>query len=98
LKNLIEIPKSLWNHGGKRRVHLYALDSSCIGVSVHPIKEWTNVAIFKRTIFLSETPKKWMFMIPYPLVGFYGTNLSDRKVTSSVDMKGEIILITIERT
>lgn len=97
MTGIVEIPKSIWNLSSKRSAYVYALDSSCIGVSIKRVKEWNN-AIWKGTVFLSETPKNWIFMIPYPLTRFYGTQLPDRKVTSSVDMKGEIILITVERT
>jgi len=96
MKGIIEIPKSLWNLKGKRQVYVYALDSSCIGVCIHPMKEW-NVALYKTIVFISETPKNWIFAIPNSLSLFYGITLKDTKVTSSVDMKGEHILIVVER-
>ncbi|MCW4001340.1 MAG: hypothetical protein NWE93_13985 [Candidatus Bathyarchaeota archaeon] len=71
--------------------HIFALDSSTIGVAGHEMPEWAQNACFKETAPIQKNRETVVFEIPERFSRFY--NLASKHITVTVN--GNVILITI---
>jgi len=92
--NIIEVPTELLQVGNPiwvESAHIYALDSSTIGIAGKEIDEWKEIACFTEEIPLKRDTKKVTLKVPEKFKKFY--NMEQRHKVVSVN--GNTILITI---
>lgn len=93
--NLVEVPMSLLKVGNPlwdREAFVYALDSSTIGISGHPIEDWNRVSCFSsHTQVRRGEDGKILLTIPDKIVKFYDL---ERK-HYMVGINGNNILVSI---
>ena len=85
-----------WN---VKRLHVYALSSSTIGISPNPIKDWQANALHYERVDCIRTPKSIQFKLPTTLYNFYRLVQPDvRHVLSGIFTgAGNAVLMTVER-
>lgn len=87
---LLVVGNPLWLH----EAHVYALDSSTIGISGKEKAEWNEIACFHEKINIERTTEKVSLQIPDKIKTFYNM---ERK-HSVVSINGNDILVTISGT
>jgi hypothetical protein len=93
--NVVEVPMNLLKVGNPlwdREAFIYALDSSTIGISGHPIGDWKRVSCFSSQIPMRRGEDgKILLTIPERIVKFY--NLERKHFM--VGINGNNILVSI---
>lgn len=92
--DIIEVPAELFQEGNpdwSKRVFIYALDSSMIGISGRPMTEWKGTSCFLEEIPIQRSDGKIVMRVPERFWRFYGLERRHRVVS----VNGNNILITI---
>jgi hypothetical protein len=93
--NVVEVPMDLLKVGNPlwdREAFIYALDSSTIGISGHPIEDWNRESCFSSKIRVRRGKDgKILLKIPEKIVKFY--NLERKHFM--VGINGDNILVSI---
>ena len=92
--NVIEVPISLLQIGNQTwldSAHVYALDSTTIGIAGREIPEWKEYASFTEAIPIKKQGEKIILRIPEKFVGFYNIERKHK----AVSVNGNTLLITI---
>lgn len=96
---MIKIPNSLFKPKIQNerwgKVFIYALDSSTIGIGPEYLEDWDRIALYRKTWKVYREGSNWRLHLPEVIQRFYGFNMKETKITTSIN--GENILIIIRR-